>query len=170
VDLSDPLPSQQPSGGLKAIAQVHNRYILAEHPDGICLIEQHIAHERVLYEQIQTHWQLVPLDTPVVLEQLSPSQIKQLQRLGLTVDPFGNNLWAIRQAPAPLAGRDDLPDALLELSLGGDLASAQVAIACRTAMRNGAPLSLDEMQRLLRDWQQTRAPAPAPTAAQFASP
>jgi DNA mismatch repair protein MutL len=162
VDLSDPLPSQQPPGGLKAIAQVHNRYILAEHPDGICLIEQHIAHERVLYEQLQTHWQLVPLDTPVVLEQLSPSQIKQLQRLGLTVDPFGNNLWAVRQAPAPLAGRDDLPDALLELSLGGDLASAQVAIACRTAMRNGAPLSLDEMQRLLRDWQQTRAPRTCP--------
>jgi DNA mismatch repair protein MutL len=41
---------------------------LAEQPDGLCLIEQHIAHERVLYERLQAQWQLVPLATPVVLE------------------------------------------------------------------------------------------------------
>jgi DNA mismatch repair protein MutL len=159
VDLSDPLPGQ---GGLIAIAQVHDRYILAEQPDGVCLIEQHIAHERVLYERLQTRWEVVPLEIPVVLEQLSEPQLSQLQRLGLTVDPFGPDLWAIRQAPAPLAPRDDLPDALLELSLGGDLDSAQVAIACRTAIRNGTPLELGTMQTLLNDWQQTRNPRTCP--------
>ncbi|HBL11407.1 MAG TPA: DNA mismatch repair endonuclease MutL, partial [Cyanobacteria bacterium UBA11162] len=49
---------------LRAIAQVHNRYILAEHPTGMWLIEQHIAHERVLYEQICDRWQLLPLEPP----------------------------------------------------------------------------------------------------------
>jgi DNA mismatch repair protein MutL len=162
VNLSDPLPSEGHPAALKAIAQVHNRYILAEHPDGICLIEQHIAHERVLYERLRADWQLVPLATPVVLEQLSTAQIQQLQRLGLMVEPFGNQLWAVRQAPAPLADREDLPDALLELSLGGNLDAAQVAIACRTAIRNGTPLSLEAMQHLLHDWQQTRAPRTCP--------
>ncbi len=159
VDLSDPLPQQ---ARLKAIAQVHNRYILAEQPDGLCLIEQHIAHERVLYERLQCRWELVDLETPVILDQLSKQQIEQLQRLGMTVDPFGNSLWAIRQAPAPLARREDLPDALLELSLGGDLDTAQVAIACRTALRNGTPLDLATMQTLLNDWQHTRNPRTCP--------
>lgn len=158
-DLSDPLPGK---ASLKAIAQVHNRYILAEQPDGICLIEQHIAHERVLYERLQSGWELVDLETPVILDQLSQKQVEQLQRLGLTVDPFGNSLWAIRQAPAPLARREDLPDALLELSLGGDFATAQVAVACRTALRNGTPLNLETMQALLNDWQRTRNPRTCP--------
>jgi DNA mismatch repair protein MutL len=144
------------------LAQVHDRYILAEQPDGICLIEQHIAHERVLYEQLKATWDIVDLASPVVLEQLSQPQRNQLQRLGLTVDPFGNNLWAVRQAPAPLAEREDLPDALLELSLGGDLDTAQVAIACRTAIRNGTRLDLNQMQTLVNRWQQTRNPRTCP--------
>jgi len=159
VDLSDPLPRPN---ALKALAQVHNRYILAEQADGVCLIEQHIAHERVLYERLKARWQIVNLDSPVILEQLSKRQIEQLQRLGLGVDPFGNHLWAVRQAPVTLAQRDDLPDALLELSLGGDLETAQVAIACRTAIRNGTPLDLETMQTLLNDWQQTRNPRTCP--------
>jgi hypothetical protein len=47
--LSDRLPYRDRPGRLRAIAQIHDRYILAEQPDGLCLIEQHIAHERVLY-------------------------------------------------------------------------------------------------------------------------
>jgi DNA mismatch repair protein MutL len=159
INLSDPLPR---ANGLKAIGQVHNRYILAEQADGVCLIEQHIAHERVLYERLKARWEIVNLDSPVILERLTKRQIEQLQRLGLAVDPFGNNLWAVRQAPVALAQRDDLPDALLELSLGGDLDTAQVAIACRTAIRNGTPLDLEAMQTLLNAWQQTRNPRTCP--------
>jgi DNA mismatch repair protein MutL len=159
VKLSDPLPRQD---RLKAIAQVHDRYILAEQADGVCLIEQHIAHERVLYERLQGNWEVVDLETPVVLDQLSSRQVEQLRRIGLTIDPFGNTLWAVRQAPAALVGRADLPEALLELSLGGNLDTAQVAVACRTAIRNGTPLDLNTLQRLLDDWQQTRNPRTCP--------
>ncbi|PZV10004.1 MAG: DNA mismatch repair endonuclease MutL [Leptolyngbya sp.] len=162
AELSDGLPYRERPGGLRAIAQVHNRYILAEQTDGLCLIEQHIAHERVLYERLQAQWQLVPLTTPVVLEGLREKQLEQLERLGLPPEEFGPNRWAIREAPEPLCDRPDLPDALLELSLGGNLDTAQVAIACRTAIRNGTPLDLATLQTLLDDWQQTRNPRTCP--------
>jgi len=149
-------------GALRAVAQVHNRYILAEHAAGLCLIEQHIAHERVLYEQLCDHWQVVPLASPILLEHLSEAQVEQLRRLQLTVDAFGPALWAVRSAPAQLAQRDDCPEALQELSLGGDLEAAIVATACRTAIRNGTPLDLATMRSLLDQWQQTRHPHTCP--------
>jgi DNA mismatch repair protein MutL len=147
---------------LKAIAQVHNMYILAEHPGGMWLVEQHIAHERVLYDQLCDRWQLVPLEPPAILNNLSPAQLSQLQRLGLEVEPFGEQLWAVRNSPAMLLQRSDYAAALLELSQGGDLQTAQVATACRCAIRNGTPLSLDEMQSLLDQWQRTRNPRTCP--------
>ena len=147
---------------LKAIAQIHNMYILVEHPGGMWLVEQHIAHERVLYEELCDRWQLVPLEPPIILNHLSLAQIAQLQRLNLAVEPFGDRLWAIRSAPAMLTQRDDCADALVELSLGGDLQAAQVATACRCAIRNGTPLSLEEMQTLLNQWQRTRNPRTCP--------
>ncbi len=160
-----PTPTQASEIGLlplKAVAQIHNTYIVAEHPAGVWLVEQHIAHERVLYEQLCQTWQLVPLELPAILNQLSPAQLDQLERIGLDVEPFGEQLWAVRSAPAPLRSRSDCADALLELSLGGDLEAAQVSIACRSAIRNGTTLSLLEMQTLLEQWQQTRHPRTCP--------
>ncbi|MBD1910592.1 MULTISPECIES: DNA mismatch repair endonuclease MutL [unclassified Leptolyngbya] len=151
-----------PASELRAIAQLHQMYIVAEHPTGIWLVEQHIAHERVLYERLCDRWNLMPLDPPLILGQLNPSQIAQLQRLGLDVDTFGEDLWAVRQIPEPLHQRKDCADAILELSLGGDLDTALVATACRTAIRNGAPLTLPEMQTLLNQWQATQNPRTCP--------
>jgi len=147
---------------LRAVAQVHNMYILAEHPTGMWLVEQHIAHERVLYEQICDRWQLVPLEPPVILNHLTSAQVEQLQRIGLDIEPFGEQLWAVRNAPSLLTKRNDCASALLELSLGGNLQTAQVATACRSAIRNGTPLSLPEMQTLLDQWKSTRNPRTCP--------
>ncbi len=162
VDLSDPLPRSAPPACLTALAQVHQRYILAEQPDGLCLIEQHIAHERVIYERLQNHWQLVALPNPLVLQRLTTTQADHLQQLGLEVEAFGPQGWLVRTAPAPLIQRQDLAAALLELSGSSDLEKALVATACRTAIRNGTPLSLPEMQQLLQDWQATRHPRTCP--------
>lgn len=151
------LPSQ-----LKAVAQVQDTYIVAEHSGGVCLVEQHIAHERVIYEQIKAHWQTVPIEPAIILSQLSARQVEQLRRLGLDVDLFGENLWAVRHVPAPIAEREDSADALLELSLGGDVDAAMVATACRTAIRNGTPLTMETMQTLLDDWQRTKNPRTCP--------
>lgn len=159
--LSDILPIQTP-GALTAVAQVSNMYILAEHEGGICLIEQHIAHERVLFEKLQAHWEMIEVESPIVLKNLNNTQVERLQELGIAITPFGENLWAIRSLPEPLNGRDDCENALLELSLGADLESALVATACRTAIRNGTKLELAEMQTLLNQWQRTQKPRTCP--------
>ena len=147
---------------LKAVAQVSNTYIVVEHSGGMWLVEQHIAHERVLYEQLCDDWQLVPVEPPIILYQLSPAQVLQLQRIGLEIEPFGEQLWAVRNIPAPLQQRDDCAEAILELSWGGDLQTAQVAVACRSAIRNGTPMNQQEMQTLLDNWQRTRNPRTCP--------
>ncbi|WP_026082668.1 DNA mismatch repair endonuclease MutL [Mastigocladopsis repens] len=147
---------------LKAVAQVNNTYIVVEHPGGLWLVEQHIAHERVLYEQLCDNWKILPIEPPVILYQLSSVQVSQLQHIGLDIEPFGEQLWAVRSVPALLQQRDDCADAILELSWGGDLQVAQVAVACRSAIRNGTPLSLQEMQTLLEQWQRTRNPRTCP--------
>lgn len=147
---------------LTAVAQVNKTYIVAEHSSGVWLIEQHIAHERVLYEQLQDCWELVPLKTSITLEYLKPQQLEQLEKLNIDVELFGDNIWAVRNVPKILAERADCADALLELSWGGDLRSAQVATACRSAIRNGMTLSLKEMQHLLDLWQATRNPRTCP--------
>ncbi|MEH1892202.1 MAG: DNA mismatch repair endonuclease MutL [Nostoc sp.] len=147
---------------LKAVAQVSNTYIVAEHPGGMWLVEQHIAHERVLYEQLCDNWQIVPVEPAIILYQLSPAQVSQLQRIGLEIEPFGEQLWAVRNIPAPLHQRDDCAEAILELSWGGDLQTAHVAVACRSAIRNGTPMNQQEMQTLLDNWQRTRNPRTCP--------
>ena len=147
---------------LKAIAQLHNTYIVAEHPTGIWLIEQHIAHERVLYEELCDAWRIIPLELPIILHHLSSAQLEQFERLNIEVEIFGDLLWAARTAPAMLVKRNDCADALIELSKGGDLESAKVATACRSAIRNGTALSLPEMQSLLNQWQNTRNPRTCP--------
>ena len=147
---------------LKAVAQVNKTYIVAEHSSGVWLVEQHIAHERVLYEQLQDCWELVPLTSPITLEYLKPRQLEQLQKLKINIELFGDNIWAVRNAPKALVERDDCADALIELSWGGDLRSAQVATACRSAIRNGTDLDLAQMQNLLDLWQVTRNPRTCP--------
>ncbi len=159
---TDDHPENPPLLPLRAIAQASQMYIVAEHADGLWLVEQHIAHERVLYEQIRDRWEVVPLSAPIILQNLSAAQVEQLERIGLDISEFGENLWAVRSVPKLLCDHPESAAALLELSQGGDLASAQVAIACRSAIRNGTPMTQPEMQRLLDQWQRTQNPRTCP--------
>ncbi|MEL7353922.1 MAG: DNA mismatch repair endonuclease MutL [Cyanobacteria bacterium P01_A01_bin.116] len=155
VNLSDALPGQSRMD-LKVIAQLHNTYILAEHAGGLCLIEQHIAHERVLYEQLQQRWHMVSAPSPIILSDLTDEHIERLTEIGIEVTPFGENLWAVRTVPEPLHQREDCAEAIRELAQGANLEAALVATACRTAIRNGTPLSQLEMQTLVNQWQNTQ--------------
>jgi DNA mismatch repair protein MutL len=149
-------------GSLRAIAQLHQTYIVAEHPTGLWLVEQHIAHERVLYEQLCQNWQIVPLETPLTLSNLSTAQVQNLNHLGIPTESFGPNLWIVRTAPQRLSQRSDCLQAIHELSHCTELTPALVATACRSAIRNGQTLTLSEMQVLLEQWQHSQNPRTCP--------
>lgn len=147
---------------LQVIAQARNTYIIVEHSEGIWLIEQHIAHERILYEKLQKSWEIVPIENPIILNKLLPKQVENFANLTLEIESFGEDLWAIRSIPKILLNRDDCLDALKELSWGADVDKAQVAMACRTAIRNGTTLSLSEMQTIVNEWKITKNPHTCP--------
>ena len=152
----------QPTSSLKAIAQVLDTYILAEHAGGLWLVEQHVAHERVLFEQIETQWQIVAIEQPILLKQLSDDEIERLQALGLEIESFGNNLWAVRSLPEILIGHEDCAVILQEMSQQDDPTMARATAACRSAIRNGTKLEMSTIRDLLWQWQQTRNPHTCP--------
>lgn len=146
----------------KALAQVHNTYILAEHAAGLWLVEQHVAHERILFEDIEEQWQIIAIEEPIILRDLSLQRVEHLQAIAIAIESFGENVWAVRSLPAILLGRDDISEILLELSLNEDLPTAKATAACRSAIRNGTPLDLNTMQDILDRWQKTRHPHTCP--------
>lgn len=152
----------QPNSSLKAIAQVLDTYILAEHSGGLWLVEQHVAHERVLFEEIETQWQIVTSEQPILLKQLSNDGVERLQALGIELEEFGNNLWAVRSLPQILIGHEDCATILQEMSQQDDPTMARATAACRSAIRNGTKLELATMRDLLWRWQQTRNPHTCP--------
>jgi DNA mismatch repair protein MutL len=152
----------QPNSSLKAIAQVLDTYILAEHAGGLWLVEQHVAHERVLFEQIETQWQIVAIEQPILLKQLSDDAIDRLQALGIEIEAFGNNLWAVRSLPEILIGHEDCAVILQEMSQQDDPTMARATAACRSAIRNGTKLEMSTIRDLLWQWQQARNPHTCP--------
>jgi len=155
----------QPSFSIKAIAQVLDTYILAEHQGGLWLVEQHVAHERILFEQIESQWQIVEISQPILLKQtsqISDRGVEQLQALGIEIEAFGNNLWAVRSLPQILIGHPECAAVLQEMSQQEDPSLARATAACRSAVRNGTKLEMSVMRDLLRQWQQTRNPHTCP--------
>ncbi len=152
----------QINSSLKAIAQVLDTYILAEHSGGLWLVEQHVAHERILFERIETQWQIVAIEEPILLKQLSDDGIERLQALGLEIETFGNHLWAVRSLPEILIGHQDCAIILQEMAQQDDPTMARATAACRSAIRNGTKLDLTTMRDLLSQWQQTRNPHTCP--------
>jgi len=158
----NPSSPSQPLQPVKAIAQVHDTYILAEHPAGLWLIEQHVADERILFEQIEHQWQIIAIEEPIILKNLSELRVERLQAISIEIEPFGENLWAVRSIPQILIGQADIPAILLELSLQDDLLAAKATAACRSAIRNGTALDLLAMQDIVDRWQNTRNPHTCP--------
>jgi len=161
---------------LRLIGQILRTYLLAEAADGLVLIDQHAAHERVVYERL---WREIAtgdvaaqtLAVPQPIE-LNPAEAGVLDEflpaaaaLGFAVEPFGGATLLVRAVPAALARRDpqDLIrralDALAEPADGDDARRRlAIATACHTAVRAGDALSAPEMEVLLRDLTATEDP------------
>jgi len=164
---------------LRVIGQFGAIYIIAEGPDGMYLIDQHAAHERVLYEKFlrarrESSSDAQGLLQPLALD-LSPRQralldahAEALREYGFEVEPFGEGAYLVRSVPRTLATAD-VRDAFLRfLDLMLDEAEADgrdrvaMSLACHGAVRAGKTLSLDEMRDLVRQLEESETPHTCP--------
>ncbi|MFN3927761.1 MAG: DNA mismatch repair endonuclease MutL [Pseudanabaenaceae cyanobacterium] len=147
---------------LCAIAQVLKTYILAENSQGIYLIEQHTAHERVLYEHLEDQWQIVPIPEPILLHGLTETQVFNLTKMAVDISEFGSNTWVVRSLPKLLVDHPEAVAILTELSQQEEMSGVMAQLACRSAIKNGTELDLATMQTIIQQWQATRNPHTCP--------
>ena len=164
---------------LRVLGQLANTYIIAEGPNGLYLIDQHAAHERILYDRISAQQAQKEVETqgllqPITIE-LSPREEEILgaskeflAEFGFTIEPFGNRSYMIRAIPALMAKANiiEIISALLD-----NLASKEPnpweekiaqSLACHSAVRAGQQLSQEEMRELLKQLEQTKQPRACP--------
>lgn len=167
---------------LRLIGQVAATYLVAEGPDGLYLIDQHAAHERVLFEALMAQQQKDQVPAQSLLEpvnvvfppekaRLLEGQLALLEKLGFQVENFGPNTFTVRAIPALLLGGD--PEAALNVVVSDfeedetPLASAKEArltarICKRMAVKGGQTLSPEEQAALLRKLEACQSPRTCP--------
>jgi DNA mismatch repair protein MutL len=165
---------------LRLVGQVGSAYLVAEGPDGLYLVDQHAAHERVLFERFQA--QRTKLTSQILLEpaiieltpaqsQLLEGQLDTMKQLAFDIEPFGPNTYKVRAIPALLLGSD--PEAALravvedfeedEKPLEKQIEARLIARVCkRAAVKAGQQLSPEEQRALLRDLEACEAPRTCP--------
>lgn len=155
---------------LRPVGQVQGTYIVAEDADGVYFIDQHAAHEAVLYQQIrdarrqmaigtQELLQPQPIELSLRQEQALIAHQDELASLGFHAEPFGERATLLRSVPDRLRGRDFVRTFLEILDLfaaqieGPDATSEfdpiSARLACHSAVRDGDALSPEEMRALL---------------------
>jgi DNA mismatch repair protein MutL len=173
-----PMSEQLPM--LRVLGQVRQTYIIAEGPDGLYLIDQHAAHERILFEQLQTEQAAMAVSSQTLLQPLTielPTQQRQLLNelseqlaaFGFDIAPFGGETCLVRAIPAALSPAH-VPEAISELleaaregrSAGLTVDSTLAVIVCHSAIRAGQTLSQDEARELIRQLEATKAPYTCP--------
>ncbi len=159
-----------------ARAQVHENYIIAQTQDGIVIVDQHAAHERLVYEQLKSQMaentvRAQALLIPEIIE-LSPSDhallstsIEELSRFGLVIEDFGGTAVAVRETPAILGEINatkmvqDILDELTDLSqtqtVKDKLEEILSRVACHGSIRSGRIMRGEEMNALLRQMEAT---------------
>ncbi len=156
---------------LRVLGQLSSSYIVAEGPDGLYLIDQHAAHERILFEkvkqqrlrqeiEVQGLLEPVTLEVTPKQEEVLKSHYESLAEFGFDIEPFGDRTYLVRAMPALLHDRDwmgmvrELLDSLSGED-GGDWAEKiAISIACHSAVRAGQELTDDEMRELVRQLEQ----------------
>lgn len=174
VEPAAPELTAMPLGAARA--QVHENYIIAQTETGIVIVDQHAAHERLVYERLKRQMAengitAQALLIPEIIE-LSPSDAAMLleaaptlAEIGLVIEPFGGNAIAVRELPAILGQADAaglLRDVLDELADAGHSTLIRAKIdavlsrmACHGSVRSGRQMRAEEMNALLREMEAT---------------
>ena len=159
-----------------ARAQVHENYIIAQTDRGMVIVDQHAAHERLVYERLKRQMaetgitaqallipEIVPLSPDEAARLLDHAE--DLSRLGLVVEPFGGQAVAVREVPAILGNAsaaallrdvlDELADQGTSTSLQGRIDAILSRMACHGSVRSGRQMRAEEMNALLREMEAT---------------
>ena len=165
---------------LRVLGQAASTYIIAEGPDGLYLIDQHAAHERVLFDKILAEWTQRTVEVQLLLEPVTVEfSLKQgellkdrgelLAQFGFTIEPFGDRTYLVRAVPAMLVGKgiaeavketlDSLDDEADTTKVEGRIARS---LACHGAVRAGQLLSQEEMKGLIRQLEKAVSPRTCP--------
>lgn len=164
---------------LRVVGQMANTYIIAEGPDGMYLIDQHAAHERVLFERIRDQrlrravevqglLQPAPVELTVRQQELLESQSEALSEYGFGIEHFGERTYLVRSVPAMLKGQNvaqslvEVLDFLAEGEKGDRREEIAISLACHGAVRAGQALSYEEMRDLIRQLEQASQPRTCP--------
>ena len=164
---------------LRVLGQLDSTYIIAEGPDGLYLIDQHAAHERVVYErvldqqarrqvEVQGLLEPVPLEVTPEQDEVLRDGYKQLEAFGFSIEPFGNRTYLVRSIPAVLGGKEwgammrEALDAVIEGKRTDWTEDITVTLACHSAIRAGQTLTDNEMRELVRQLEQTGVPRSCP--------
>jgi len=164
---------------LTVVAQVRQSYIIAEGNTGIYLIDQHAAHERVLYETIEDERRESRVASQSLLEAflfnatanqctVMARHLEEINRFGFNIEPFGDRSFLVRAVPSLLYGRDwnAVLNELLEMTEEGGTEMVRqrlnALLACHGAIRAGQALSRAEMTDLLAQLSRTRWPLQCP--------
>jgi len=167
---------------LRILGQLAATYILAEGPEGLYLIDQHAAHERILWEKMLAQHELgnvpaqalldpVPVTIAADSAHLLEGELDALRDLGFDIEPFGGSTFLVRAVPA-LMIQDDITAAVREIvadlemgdvALRKDLEAKVLRRVCkRMAIKAGRVLSFPEMQALVRDLEACENPRTCP--------
>ncbi len=174
-----------PSGALpllRAVGQVGAAYLVAEGPDGLYLVDQHAAHERILFERLlaerergrpasQALLEAASVHLPAWQAGILEENLSTLEGLGFEIEPFGGGAFRLRSMPALLKGLS--PEAALrtvvedfeedETPLEGEVVRRIAARVCkRAAVKSGQVLALTEQEQLLRDLEACQSPRACP--------
>jgi len=167
---------------VKVIAQYKNTYIICECVDGIVFIDQHVAHERVLYNKMiradYTNNLITPLLIPETINlsvrdaSIVNSRLKEIKQVGFDLEPFGNNTFIMRGVPADIKEKDtmnvfkEMVDELSEISTTRHLIirpeQVLITASCKQAIKAGQRLSHDEMNSLVKELLATDNPFTCP--------
>ncbi len=165
---------------LRVVGQIKLTYIVAESPDGMYLVDQHAAHERVVFDRLRQQAasnspQCQPLLQPVSVE-LTPAQLEVLQSNvtlldshGFQIEPFGESTYLVRAVPSVLKTGDparSFTDLLDMVAFEGLMRQQEdvltASLACHSAIRAGKALSDEEMRALLEQLEATDNPHTCP--------
>lgn len=164
---------------LRVLGQVSQSYIITEGPDGVYMVDQHAAHERILLERMIAEWraravssqlllQPVPIELSATEREAVEEHLEALRALGFELDPFGEETLLVRALPGILSEASAGEDAIRELLLDMAGAGAQAAshgetweehvlanVACKAAIKAGQTLSPEEQRELIRQLEAT---------------